>query len=109
MGNNNDPRHLMAVQMRAKRIRHLYFKPAIVLGASVMSISICTSPHVIYTFVMNTSCPSCANESVLRLTAGLLLSTPFFEATLYAVTESGIRKFYLRQYRTLMRRLNLFQ
>ncbi|XP_072017445.1 beta-4C adrenergic receptor-like [Amphiura filiformis] len=71
-----------------------YKKAAVVLGALVMVVNICTLPYVLYTIIISLFCPRCNNSNIRAMLGNLLYLNSAINPFLYAATMSKIRQFY---------------
>ncbi|XP_072037147.1 probable G-protein coupled receptor No18 [Amphiura filiformis] len=72
-----------------------YKKAAMLLGAIVSAVNICTLPYVLYALI-TTFCPKCNNVHLCDQLRNLLYLNSCINPFLYAATMTKIRNFYKR-------------
>ncbi|XP_072037149.1 beta-3 adrenergic receptor-like [Amphiura filiformis] len=73
-----------------------YKKAAVLLGAIVLLVNICTLPFVLYVIITSVFCPQCNNAYHRDILGDLLYLNSCINPFLYAGTMIKIRKFYKR-------------
>ncbi len=73
--------------------KNRYLKPAMTLGALVAAMCISILPYVSYVVVIYL-CPTCLNPQLVYCFVILGYCNALFDAVLYGITESKLRRFY---------------